>query len=175
MELKEFIKTAITDITEAVSELQEELKNGTIVNPSLTQGEHGKSLVVDNEVRMMERLNFDIAVTATEAMELNGNAKAGISVFGAKVGAENKERTESGRAEYKPDFAAEFAFCCINDTCTGNGFDLYPIVSLMAAKGETDSKGIVKCEGEESRKGHFTCDTTLSYSVHLEYQKDSRQ
>lgn len=95
MELKEFIKTAITDITEAVSELQEELKNGTIVNPSLTQGEHGKSLVVDNEVRMMERLNFDIAVTATEATELNGNAKAGISVFGAKVGAENKERTEN--------------------------------------------------------------------------------
>lgn len=95
MDLKEFIKTAITDITEAVSELQEELKNGTIVNPSLTQGEHGKSLVVDNEVRMMERLNFDIAVTATEATELNGNAKAGISVFGAKVGAENKERTEN--------------------------------------------------------------------------------
>ena len=95
MELKEFIKTAISDITEAVSELQEELKNGTIVNPSLTQGEHGKTLVVDNEVRMMERLNFDFAVTATEATELNGNAKAGISVFGVKVGAENKERTEN--------------------------------------------------------------------------------
>ena len=95
MELKDFIKTAITDITEAVSELQEELKNGTIVNPSLTQGEHGKSLVVDNEVRMMERLNFDIAVTATEATGLNANAKAGISVFGAKVGAENNERTEN--------------------------------------------------------------------------------
>ena len=42
MELKEFIKTAISDITEAVSELQEELWNGTIVNPSLTQGENGK-------------------------------------------------------------------------------------------------------------------------------------
>ena len=95
MELKEFIKTAISDITEAVSELQEELKNGTIVNPSLTQGEHGKTLVVDNEVRMMERLNFDIAVTATEATELNGNDKAGIRVFGVKVGAENKERTEN--------------------------------------------------------------------------------
>lgn len=95
MELKEFIKTAITDITEAVSELQEELKNGAIINPSLFQGEHGKTVLVNNEVRMMERLNFDIAVTATEATELNGTAKAGISVFGAKVGAENKERTEN--------------------------------------------------------------------------------
>ena len=35
MELKEFIKTAIADITEAVSELQEEMKNGTMVNPGL--------------------------------------------------------------------------------------------------------------------------------------------
>ena len=95
MELKEFIKTAITDITEAVSELQDELGNGTIVNPSHTQVEHGKSWVVDNEVRMMERLNFDIAVTATEATELNANAKAGISAFGAKAGAENNERTEN--------------------------------------------------------------------------------
>ena len=83
--------------------------------------------------------------------------------------------TKSGRAEYKSDFAAEFAFRCINDTCTGNGFDLYPIVSRMAAKGETDSNGSVSCKGEESKKGHFTCNTTLSYSVHLEYQKGSRR
>lgn len=95
MELKEFIKTAISDITEAVSELREELKNGAIINPSLFQGEHGKTVLVDNEVRMMERLNFDIAVTATEATELNGNAKAGISVFGAKIGTGNAEKTEN--------------------------------------------------------------------------------
>lgn len=95
MELKEFIKTAITDITEAVSELQEELKNGAILNPTLPQGEHGTHLLVNNEIRMMERLNFDIAVTATEATELNGNAKAGISVFGAKVEAENAEKMEN--------------------------------------------------------------------------------
>lgn len=95
MELKDFIKTAIIDITGAVSELQEELGNGTIINPSLTYGEHGKTVLVDNVVRMIERLNFDIAVSATETTELNGKAKAGISVFGAKVGAENTEKTEN--------------------------------------------------------------------------------
>ena len=42
-----------------------------------------------------------------------------------------------------------------------NSFELYPIVSLMDAKGETDSKCSVKCEGEESRKGHFTCDSKV--------------
>lgn len=95
MELKDFIKTAIIDITEAVSELQVELKNGAIINPTLPQGEHGKHLLVGNEVRMIERLNFDIAVTATDKTELNGNAKVGISVFGAKIGTENAEKTEN--------------------------------------------------------------------------------
>ena len=95
MELKEFIKTAITDITEAVGELQEELDNGTIVNPSLRYGEQGKTVLVDNDVRMMERLNFDIAVTAIDKSEVNGNAKVGISVFGAKVGTESTEKTEN--------------------------------------------------------------------------------
>ncbi len=95
MELKDFIKTAITDITEAVSELKGGLNNGAVINPTIMQGEHGKSVLVDNEVRMIERLNFDIAVTASEVTELNGKVKAGISVFGAKVGAENEERVEN--------------------------------------------------------------------------------
>lgn len=95
MELKEFIKTAISDITGAVSELQTELDNGAIVNPTLPRGQHGTHLLVNNEVRIIERLNFDIAVTATEKSEINGNAKAGITVFGAKVGAENTEKMEN--------------------------------------------------------------------------------
>lgn len=36
MELKEFIKTALSDITNAVSELQAELQNGAIVSPSVS-------------------------------------------------------------------------------------------------------------------------------------------
>ena len=35
MELKDFIKTALSDITNAVSELQAELHNGAIVSPSV--------------------------------------------------------------------------------------------------------------------------------------------
>lgn len=95
MELKEFIKTAITDITEAVSELQEELQNGTVVNPTLPKGENGKTLVIDNEVRLLERLNFDVAVTATEASSIDGGAKAGISIFGAKMDGGASSRTEN--------------------------------------------------------------------------------
>lgn len=95
MELKEFIKTAITDIASAVSELQAELDNGAIVNPTLPQGENGKHLLIGDEVRAIEKLNFDVAVTVAESMGIEGGAKAGISIFGAKVGSESSAKTES--------------------------------------------------------------------------------
>lgn len=95
MELKEFIKAAISDITDAVHELQDELTNGTIVNPTIETGKQGEAELVNNEVRMMERLNFDIAVTVSETTELDGKVKAGISVFGAKIGAESTGKSEN--------------------------------------------------------------------------------
>lgn len=95
MELKEFIKTAITDITEAVSELQSELNNGTIVNPTLPNPIALKTLTVDDEIRPIEQLAFDVAVTATEASGIDGSAKAGISIFGAKIGTESSAKTEN--------------------------------------------------------------------------------
>lgn len=95
MELKEFIKTVITDITEAVSELQSDLNNGAIINPSISRGEYGKAVLTDQGVAPIEHLNFDVAVTATETSSIDGDAKAGISIFGANVGAESSSRTEN--------------------------------------------------------------------------------
>lgn len=95
MELKEFIKTAITDITEAVSELQSELNNGAIVNPTLPNPIALKTLTVDDEIRPIEQLAFDVAVTATETSGIDGSAKAGISIFGAKIGTESSAKTEN--------------------------------------------------------------------------------
>lgn len=95
MELKEFIKTAIADITDAVSELQSELDNGAIVNPTLPNPIALKTLTVDDEIRPIEQLAFDVAVTVTEASGIDGSAKAGISIFGAKIGTETSARTEN--------------------------------------------------------------------------------
>ena len=95
MELKEFIKTASTDITEAVSELQSELNNGAIVNPTLPNPIALKTLTVDDEIRPIEQLAFDVAVTATEASGIDGSAKVGISIFGAKIGTESSAKTEN--------------------------------------------------------------------------------
>ena len=95
MELKDFIKAAITDITEAVSELQNELDNGAIVNPTLPNPIALKTLTVNNEIRPIEQLSFDVAVTASEESGIDGQAKAGISIFGAKIGSATSAKTEN--------------------------------------------------------------------------------
>lgn len=50
MELKEFIKTALADITNAVCELQTELSNGAIINPCL-----GKTAPASGGAKPLER------------------------------------------------------------------------------------------------------------------------
>ncbi|MCM1224796.1 MAG: hypothetical protein NC548_61140 [Lachnospiraceae bacterium] len=61
MELKEFIKTALADITNAVKESQSDLTNGSIVCPKET----------------MQLIEFDIAVTTADNM--SAKAEMGTS------------------------------------------------------------------------------------------------
>lgn len=88
MELKEFIKTAITDIVTAVSELQVELaENGAIVNPPLPHPISNGSVNMGKGNEPIERLTFDVALTTTEASSADGGVKGGVAIFSAKVGA----------------------------------------------------------------------------------------
>lgn len=85
MELKDFIKTAITDITDAVRELQAELDNGAIVNPPLPHPISNGSIDAGLGNQPIQRVEFDVALTTSEAASVDGNAKGGITVFSAKV------------------------------------------------------------------------------------------
>ncbi|MDY6302389.1 MAG: hypothetical protein SPL96_10920 [Bacteroidales bacterium] len=98
MELKEFIKTAITDITDAVSELQSELKNGAIVSPSLPHAiSNGTVLNPENDKvnRPISKIDFDVAITVGDSDSVEAGAKAGIQIFSAKLGSETKTHTEN--------------------------------------------------------------------------------
>ena len=96
MELKDFIKAAITDITDAISELQEELDNGTIVNPALLpQGDAKNCVLVGDDIRKIENLNFDVAVTISKSDGVGGSAKAGISIFGANIDTSSNAKKEN--------------------------------------------------------------------------------
>ena len=98
MELKEFIKTAITDITEAVSELQEELSNGAIVSPSLPNPISNSTVIdPDNDKvnRRISQIDFDVAITVGDTSATGAGVKAGIQIFSAKIGGESQTHTEN--------------------------------------------------------------------------------
>ena len=97
MELKEFVKTAIQDITNAVSELQSELKNGSIVSPSMPST-IANSTVMDPDNgsinRKISNIDFDVALTVGDSGTIESCGKVGIQIFSAKIGGENKSHTE---------------------------------------------------------------------------------
>ena len=95
MELKEFIKTAISDITSAISELQSELQNGAVVSPSMPQPISTKTIDVDGANRLISNVEFDVALTIGNTDTSSGNAKVGIQIFSAKLGGDNQSRTEN--------------------------------------------------------------------------------
>lgn len=94
MELKEFIKTALADITNAVSELQAELQNGAIVSPSLPEDDEN-TVVIDKKNVILTQVAFDVAITAGGTDTIMGGAKGGLHVFSAKVDGSNEEHTEN--------------------------------------------------------------------------------
>lgn len=112
MELKEFIKTAITDITEAVSELQEELDNGAIINPSFDKTrqcsihfdlsvESSKEGGADIKVisggmseRSSNKISFDIAISMPASGAANPLARPVYGNDGTSSGTQTRITTQ---------------------------------------------------------------------------------
>lgn len=82
MELKEFIKGTIRDISEAVIELNDELSDsGLKVNPDCDN--HVEGTKYDSDGCVIQPIVFDLQVTASEKV----NAKGGFSINVLKAGA----------------------------------------------------------------------------------------
>ena len=98
MELKEFIKTALSDITNAVSELQAELQNGAIVSPSMPNSIANVTVIdpQDNKInRPISKIDFDVAITVGSTDNIEAGGKVGIQIFSAKLGGNNENHTEN--------------------------------------------------------------------------------
>ena len=98
MELKEFIKTALSDITNAVSELQAELQNGAIVSPSVPNPIANVTVIdpQDDKInRPISKIDFDVAITVGSTDNIEAGGKVGIQIFSAKFGGNNENHTEN--------------------------------------------------------------------------------
>lgn len=85
MELKEFIKTTILDITDAVRELQD-IKNGALISPGCNKCRRASMLnKLDNEEN--SNIDFELYISEEQSNNINGEIKSKISVLPALLGA----------------------------------------------------------------------------------------
>ena len=104
MNLKEFIKETITEISGAITECNSELSgNGTVVNPRNVLGADYSSEKIYGYMakpteetdlrRPVHLVNFDVAVTATDKTGKKGGI--GIAVGSIGLGAQGKSEAEN--------------------------------------------------------------------------------
>ena len=82
-----------------------------------------------------------------------------------------KTFSEGYKAVFTTDSKANFNFRCINDDCTDGNFDLYGVVSGMAAHRIEHSTGTLTCEGNEAKDHDNRCPCILEYEINIEYSK----
>ena len=93
MELKEFIKEVILDITNAIDELKSELPNDAIIAP--TNSNTDQKVNSDVGVLEVSYVDFEVAVTAASTDDTKKSAGGGIKVLAISIGG----GTEKGNKE----------------------------------------------------------------------------
>ena len=90
MELKDFIKATIKDISDAVTELHEEMSDKKlIVNP--IPNNHESGMVYTEDGRWMQKIEFNVSVSTSDKSEVGG----GLKIYVAKAGVNNKVSNEA--------------------------------------------------------------------------------
>ena len=90
MELKEFIKAMIRDISDAVTELNEEMADkGLLVNPK--PDNHQEGMVYSEDGRWLQKINFNVSVTVSDKTEKEG----GLKVYVANAGVNSQSGSET--------------------------------------------------------------------------------
>lgn len=89
MELKEFIKGVLLDITDAVKESQEEIKNGAIISPA--DYRVLEKVSINGSDLIVSHIDFEIAISADTTTEKSNGIGGRISVLSAFIGGKSEE------------------------------------------------------------------------------------
>lgn len=68
---------------------------------------------------------------------------------------------------FSPADYAGFHMKCMEDGCTGGGFDLAPVVAGLAKAHKKTTTGKVYCRGKSHAFGH----ASIAYEVNIQYDK----
>lgn len=108
MELQEFIKTALVEITNGVIEAQKEIKGtGCLINPN-SFSENGGQIKHEykNQFRTIQTVKMNVAVTVTE----NSGEKSGIGIAKIINAGINVEKIETNEKVTTIQFEIPISF-----------------------------------------------------------------
>lgn len=95
MELKEFIKIALTDIIEAVRETQDEVKGYATIVPFVGMGNKESSVQMKSGIAKISSIDFDVAVSSGTKENGQNDSEARIKVAGIfNIGIGGREGAE---------------------------------------------------------------------------------
>ncbi len=89
MELKEFIKGVISDITNAIKECQNEIQNGSIISPP--NGSTGQHMSIQNRAYEISHIDFEVAISAETKTTESKEGGIGINVLSAFIGGKTSD------------------------------------------------------------------------------------
>lgn len=113
MELKEFVTTTLVQITEGVKDAQEQLKDsGVLINPRSAATVNAVSDTDTRNLRMIQSVKMDIAITVSE--NVKGKAGIGIAASVFKVGASNEEGSSNSHTS-RIEFDIPISFPVMSD------------------------------------------------------------
>ncbi|WP_127559261.1 trypco2 family protein [Saccharospirillum alexandrii] len=107
MDLKDFVKESLVQISNGISEANEELADcGALINPlhitthtdgSQSYGRTGQPRNIHTDSRVVEKVEFDVAVLAEKGEAANARLKLSVASigFGGGAGTETTDRSES--------------------------------------------------------------------------------
>jgi len=120
--------------------------------------------------RQSYRQKLELERTALAALGLLSERYAGVSkieflmtYYLRGLNAVLMKRT----LRFAPADYAGFHMKCMEDGCTGGGFDLAPVVAGLAKSHKKTTKGKVYCHGMNHTFGH----ASMAYEVNIQYHK----
>ncbi len=117
MDLKDFVKESLVQISYGINDANSELSGtGAIINPlnvivnsenSQAYGRTGQPHSPHENSRVVERVEFDVAVVAGQGEQTNGGIKLAIATIGLGVGGQSDK---SNRSESRIKFTIPVVF-----------------------------------------------------------------
>ena len=97
MELKDFVKEALRDILDAVSEAQDEIASGEIAPQTNTS-----IATINSGVSNLQTINFEVTVSADESTGSKAKLNVVAAIVGANVqGESNQVSTQASKLSFR--------------------------------------------------------------------------